>query len=57
MCQVYFTVTVQCTMGPFPTVWKFSTVLLPTCILQAANVTLKKYKISLGSPIMDGIYS
>lgn len=34
-----FTLTVQHTVGPLPTVWKFSTITLPTCTLQAANIT------------------
>lgn len=36
-----FTVTVQHAVGPLPTVWKFSTIPLPTCTLQAANITQK----------------
>lgn len=34
-----FTLTVQHTVGPLPTVWKFSTITLPTCTSQAANMT------------------
>lgn len=44
-----FTVTVQHTVGPLPKVWKFSTITLPTCTPQTANITQKGYTIGLGA--------